>query len=226
MPSSSASWDAIDPVQALHLADARQQVHHAAQLVTALGISFLPAASDDAHTNLGWVPPIGALKSRGVPAPGGEVHLALRVADLTLLVRADGRTLAEVPLHNMTIAAAQVAVANHVTALGVNGGRYTLRRHFEIPTHAVAEGAAFDASDRPAFHALAASLANANGVLGALASKRAGSEVRLWPHHADLATLFTVSPGRTTGAGLALGDGYYSEPYFYVNAYPATDLTG
>lgn len=223
MSLSPASWDAIDPVQTLHLVDARHQVHHALQFVSALAISFLPSAPDDSHTNLGWAAQIGSLKSRGVPAPGGEVHLALRVADLTVLVRADGRTLAEVPLHNTTSAAARSTVVDHLTALGLNGGRYTLRRHFEIPSHAVAEGAAFDASDRPAFHTIAASLANAQAVLETLARGRGGSEVRLWPHHADLATLFTVAPGRTTGAGLALGDGYYPEPYFYVNAYPTPE---
>ena len=223
MSSSPASWDAIDPVQTLHLVDARHQVHHALQFVSALAISFLPPAADDSHTNLGWAPQIGSLKSRGVPAPGGEVHLALRVVDLTVLIRADGRTLVEVPLYNTTIAAARVSVASHLTALGLNGGRYTLERHFEIPGHAVAEGAVFDASDRPAFHTIAASLANAHAVLGTLARERDGSELRLWPHHADLATLFTVAPGRTTGAGLALGDGYYPEPYFYVNAYPTPD---
>jgi hypothetical protein len=223
MSSLPTSWDAIDPAQALHLVDARHQVHHALQFVSAFAISFLPPSSDDAHTNLRWVPQNGSLKSRGVPAPGGEVHLELRVADLTVLVLVDGRTLADVPLHNTTIANARAEVAAHLTALGLSGEQYTLQRHFEIPAHAVAEGAPFDASDRPAFHTLSASLTNAHSVIGALARERGGSELRLWPHHADLATLFTVSPGRTTGAGLALGDHYYPEPYFYVNAYPTPD---
>ena len=35
-----------------------------------------------------------------------------------------------------------------------------------------------------------------------------------------IATLITLGGGRTCGAGLAPGDQYYDEPYFYVNAYP------
>jgi hypothetical protein len=223
MSSTPVSWNAIDPVQAAHLVEARQQVHHALQFVSAFGISFLPPAPDDSHTNLGWSAESGSLESRGVPAAGGELHLALRVIDLTLLLRSVGRTVAEVPLHDTTIADTMAQLSSQLTALGWNGGQYTLRRHFEIPAHAVAEGAPFDAGDRSALHTISTCLANAHEMLGALARERSGSELRLWPHHADLATLFTVAPGRTTGAGLALGDQYFPEPYFYVNAYPTPD---
>ncbi len=223
MTHPAPRWTFIDPVQAQHLADARHQVHHALQFVSALGISFLPAAADDGHTNLGWEASLDALVSRHVPGPQGETTVALRVADLALLVRVNHTPRAVVPLHGQTLEHARAALATHLAVAGLDGARYHLRRHFDIPPHEVAGGAPFDASDRPAFHALGQSLANAHAVLEPLAKARGGSEVRLWPHHADLATLFTLAPGRTTGAGLALGDGYYQSPYFYVNAYPTPD---
>jgi hypothetical protein len=78
----------------------------------------------------------------------------------------------------------------------------------------------FDVTHRPAFEALGLALSNANTLLQDVARARGGDAVRFWPHHADIATLITLAPGRTTGAGLALGDSYYAEPYLYVNAYP------
>jgi hypothetical protein len=45
----------LHPELARNLGDARLQLHHAAQLVAAMGISYLPHADDDSHTNLGWI---------------------------------------------------------------------------------------------------------------------------------------------------------------------------
>ena len=59
-----------------------------------------------------------------------------------------------------------------------------------------------------------------------MAEERAdGSPVRCWPHHFDIATLLTIAPGQTIGVGLEPGDGYYDEPYWYVNQYPAPSAT-
>jgi hypothetical protein len=52
----------------------------------------------------------------------------------------------------------------------------------------------------------------------------AASDVRCWPHHFDLATLVSFPAlDAKVGVGLAPGDEYYDEPYFYVSVYPQPD---
>jgi len=222
--SQSVSWQTAQPTMATGLEDARLQVHHAAQLASAFGISYLPPASDDSHTNLAWNPVHAALISRDVPSAGGAVTVGLRVRDLTLFVSLAGHHVAEIALHARTLGVAADLLRNALGAAGLASGRYTLERHFTLPTHPVAGGLPFNAGDAAAFNELSTWFANAALELTALASRETeASEVRVWPHHFDMATLITLPGGRSVGAGMEPGDAYYAEPYFYVNAYPAPD---
>ncbi len=211
------AWIAVDPSLARALTDARAQLHHCAQFVSGFGISYLPHARDDSHTSMAWDARRGAL----VSAPFRGVSVGLRLADLTLLVMRDGFPDVVLPAHRASIVVLADRLRAALTAAGLDAARYTLARHFEIPTHPVAGGAAFNTDDRTAFAALAAWYRDAAQLLDEVRAERNGSPVRCWPHHFDLATLVTVAEGRTTGAGLSPGDTYYEEPYFYVNAYPA-----
>jgi hypothetical protein len=216
------SWRALRPDRAQSLTDARLQLHHALQFGTALGISYVEARPDDSHTNHGWDHDLNALVSRAARGSHGDVAIATRPADLTTLVLVDGAAAHAIPLHGLTIATATERITAALAAEGLDPARYTLRRHFEIPSHAIDSGGTFDTSDSLALSELGTWYSNAAHILGDLVADTPGAaELRTWPHHFDIATLVTVRPGRTTGAGLVPGDNYYDEPYFYVNAYPA-----
>ena len=202
------------------LSDARQQTHHAAQLATAVGISFLPHQADDSHTNLEWLPALGALSSRVVPSRA-PFRVAIRVAELELCVLDDhDGVVASLPLHERTVADAAAWLRDRVVDRGAPAAKFTLAKHYEIPHHAVDDGRPFDTADRSAFEQLAAWFEVASRALEWARAANSSSEVRCWPHHFDIATLIEVSPERTVGVGLEPGDAYYNEPYFYVNAYP------
>ncbi len=221
MNSRSGRWQHTTPARAAALGDARRQAHHAAQFATALGISYLRPEADDSHTNLGWNDVLGALESRAVTARSGAVAVGLRIADLTLLVLRDGAAVATIPLNGKTIVGASDALITALAAEGLEAGRFTLARHYEIPAHAVASGASFTTADADALAELARWFGNASLELERVARTVAGaSEVRLWPHHFDIATLVTIGRDASTGAGMVGGDHYYDEPYFYVNAHP------
>jgi hypothetical protein len=209
-------WRSVDPTAARSLSSARGQLHHCAQFVSGFGISYLPRASDDSHTSMRW----DAVRRALVSQRFQDVAVALRVHDLTLLVLRDGHADVELPAHGISIAALEGRLRSALAGAELDAARYTLTRLFEIPAHPVAAGSAFDASDPLPFGALATWYANASLVLEEIRAERRGSPVSCWPHHFDIATLITVAPGRTTGAGLSPGDGYYDEPYFYANAYP------
>lgn len=213
-------WQATDPVRARSLSDARLQLHYAVQFAAGLGISYLEHEPDDGHTNLGWNAELGALVSRSVPG-SGAVAIGIRLRDLMVLVMRDGAATDRLPLGGITLSEAHERLGGALGRAGLDRGRYTLERHYELPAHPVATGGAFGTDDVAAFDQLARWFANAAIALGRVAGEvRGASEVRVWPHHFDIATLVSYGGGASTGAGLEPGDGYYDEPYFYVNARP------
>lgn len=230
----SPSWVPVDPSRGPGLAYASRQFHHAAQLATALGISYLPAAADDSHTNLGWDADLEGLASRAVtggePAGEGEsgaasrhrprIRVAVRPADLTLLIL-DGDTVQRrIGLHGLSADEGAAQVREALGAAGLDAARYTLRRHYEIPPLPGGPRASFNASDRSALAEVGRWYANAALALGDFRARYGGAEVRCWPHHFDIATLVSLGGERSSGAGLSPGDASYAEPYFYVNAWP------
>ena len=216
----SAKWAAIDPAVIGAVADARVQVHHAAQFPSAFGISFLAHARDDSHTNLAWDAANGALASGRIP--GSDIAVALQVAELAVLVLVGAKLHATIPLAGRTTDEVATPLRSAISAAGADGTRFTLRRHFEIPDHPVAHGARFNAT--PAHCAqLAHVFADGDLLLGDIArTPRGGSAVRCWPHHFDIATLLNFPGGRSNSIGLSAGDHFYEAPYAYVNVHPAT----
>jgi hypothetical protein len=221
--SNTAVWNPLTPALSREISDARLQLHYAAQFATALGISYLTPTPDDSHTNLGWDARLEALHSREARALSHAVRVAVRPRDMTLLVLLDGSIGQRIPLHGSTIGQVEAGLRAALAAAGLDGRRLTLRRHYDLPPHPVAGGNPFDTSRAEDFAELGSSFANAARMLGELRTRISSSEVRCWPHHFDIATLATIAPGRSSGAGMLPGDESTPEPYYYVNAYPAPD---
>ena len=63
-------------------------------------------------------------------------------------------------------------------------------------------------------------------LLASAVEKSDGGEVRLWPHHFDIAALVELEPeaepetARSINVGLSPGDASYAEPYWYVTPWP------
>ena len=220
-PGGRPEWRPLDPRRATDLADARLQFHHAAQLAASFGISYLPARPDDSHTNLEWIDAIGALASNRAGTPARR--LAVRPHQLAVLVLdARASVLGTYPLDGRTIDDASTWIRAQLAEHGFDAARYTLERHYEIPSHPVDAGASFDGARTALFEELAHWYADAATVLEQFASVTPNSSpVRCWPHHFDIATLIDAAPGKTVGAGMEPGDEYWQEPYFYVNMHPS-----
>ena len=221
--SPTTTWTALGPDLATGLGDARLQLHYAAQFATAMGISYLKPRPDDSHTNLGWNTKLEALASREVRALSHSVRVAIRPRDLTLLVLVDSAIGQRIPLNGSTISQVEHTLRSALAATGLDSRRLTLHRHYELPLHAIAGGHPFDTSRLDDFTELAHWYGNGALVLGALRARLGGSEVRCWPHHFDIATLTTLGPGRSSGAGMLPGDEMFPEPYFYVNVHPVPE---
>jgi hypothetical protein len=224
------AWQELGAVAPKELAGARVQAHWAAQVISAAGETFVAHEEDTSHTAMEWDAGLEALAGRALPGPE-RLRVALRVRELELLlVDASARPLASQPLAGRTLAEAHAWASGAVRA-ATRGrlGRALVHPGYELPPHALSSRGRFEV-DAAALAELARWYANADGELRELAARTPGAgPVRCWPHHFDLATLVAVETGpdgsatKAIGVGLAPGDEFVAEPYWYVNHAPEAE---
>ncbi len=210
--------------------DTRDALHHAVQVPSAWAASRSSEGDVHDRASLAWDPDLGAWVGRTVE--GLRAGLSPTLAQW-FLARGE-ELLATRALRGATIdeglawlrEAGRTAGLPDVALAPVG---------YPLPGHPVAQsaGGRLPALSEPALAEVARWFAVAHAALTDLAAAepRAG-EVRVWPHHFDIATLIPLDDdpsgehGRAIGAGLSPGDAHSgsdagdSEPYFYVNPYP------
>lgn len=212
--SPVVQWEQTGSVDPRALADARVQLHWAAQSAAGAGRTLVAPRADDSHTSFAWMPVLDALMQE----PVRGIACGLRPRDLTLL--AIGSVAAKLSLRGRRLDDAFAFLESQL-------GETLARPKVELPDHAVARGATFDANEEHLaelaryYHDAAVVLADVMR-----SDSRAGA-VRCWPHHFDIATLITIDghgeDARTIGVGFSPGDQGSPEPYYYVTPWPPPD---
>ena len=203
------------------LVEARETLHHAAQLLALVGASFIEPRGDDSHTSMSWLDPLRALVTEPVPARE-PFRIGLCLARLTLVDFEDGSAeeKASFPLTRRRRADALDWLRERVEAAGLEPARLHSALHFSIAKHPTDTDGTFELTDDGSFDELARRYAQANQLLGEWRLMIAGAgPVRCWPHHFDIATLVRLPAGgrfETIGVGLSPGDASFAEPYYYV----------
>jgi len=223
-------WRLFHAISLDMLPNARLQLHHAAQVIAAMGKYFLPERADDSHTSLTWLPTQQTLAGEPL-GKHGSIRGALRPSDFSLLLLSgDGGIADQLKLDGKTLPDALAWAKNQLRAQGIDSDSLSLKMHYEIPHHAVKDGRAFRLQPAQAFAELGKYFGNAHLLLSRLQNSYANvSVIRCWPHHFDIATLITVvenddpENAKSIGVGLSPGDGGYSIPYFYVTPWPYPD---
>lgn len=172
---------------------ALSNAHFAAQVVSAAGTTLLPADPSFQHTNLGWTDEAGGALA-GRPVDG--LRAALRVRDITWLVLDDaGGIRAQLAAAGRTVAGGMSWLRDILNEHGLPGGRLHTST-YEMPDHPLGRGAPLSAEDVDGLASLADGFAAAHAQVGAAVAGHAGaSEVRVWPHHFDLASLISLESG-------------------------------
>src|SRR5689334_12576893 len=160
--------DACRRGRGMRMWDARVQLHWAAQIPTGVGRTLVAQRADDSNTAFRWSAERDAL----VQEPVGGIEAGLGLRAVALLANDDelprgGRTLDE-----------------GFAFLESRFGAKLNRPNVDLPDHAVAHGARFDADGSDL-----ATLAGYYAHAGTLLETVKDSPVRCWPHHFDIATL-------------------------------------
>jgi hypothetical protein len=222
-----SDWETLGAVEPRNLAEARRQIHWAAQAVAAVGKQLLPHQHDYGEQSFTWLAGPRVLAQGLVDGPR-PFRAAVRLADPTLLLLGEtGEPLARMPIEGRTLEEAYEWVRREAEALLGRPLEKPLERPEGIPDHPVATGAPFHLAGSPAPAELERYYSDADRLLSGLHDRNPGaSPVRCWPHHFDLATLILLDPGadpetaRSIGVGFSPGDDGRPEPYFYVLPWP------
>jgi len=226
------TWQRVGEPEPRALEHARIELHWAAQVPAALGSTLLEARPDASHQSLTWLEDPGVLATAPTAGPT-PVRGALRPDDLALLLLdGDGATLDSKPLAGATLGAALDWLRRAVERAVGSPVDELVRPDHELPHHPIADGEPFPGDDPAARAELARWFANAHGSLESLRAVRAAfAPVRCWPHHFDVASLWTLDRNadperaRSIGCGMTPGDASYPEPYFYVLPWPRPEAS-
>jgi hypothetical protein len=229
--NAASIWRPLRGTDPRRLSEGRLQTHYAVQWLARVARAYVTPLPDDAHTNLGWNDACDGFVTHPFQ---GRTQLCLNVADLTLALL-DGHDEQQFPLDRRTNMQVRQWLGERLGAVGLVVDALDAPSPYEMPAHALAEGACYDAAGlSDALAELATWFANAESLLVPIQrqmkeSRLDASDVRCWPHHFDLAALisFPARDGQTgyVGVGLSPGDSYYDEPYFYISVYPRPDTT-
>lgn len=228
---TKAVWRTVGAVDPLELVEARNQAHHALQLPAMAAIAFVPFREDYSHINFGWVDQLSAFVSHTIPTTQGTVQFGIRLADLTLLILVNGVIQSTYPMHGKTNQEARTWLLAEAETLGLPADKFADHSPSDIPDHPVATGAAYDVeSYAQAMAEFCNYYGNANLLLTTMQETYRDvhpgpNEVRMWPHHFDIAVLVTLEEGdpetaKAFGFGFEPGDISCEQPYFYTYPWP------
>ena len=191
------------------------QTHFAAQYLATASKSFLPAKSDDSHTNLGFDVDMLSLTTHPLSENGS--FLAFNYKNFCLeWSTAKGKTV--LPLdqmrHNDVLQWLEEQAKKDL------GKAYIYDLHYELP-YTIDDNYKFKLKDPKDLERLSDLRVLAQLGLEAVAEEyQLGTDIRIWPHHFDTGG-FAALPDTnlSLGFGLAIPDSLCNSHYFYLSAY-------
>ncbi|MCR9244680.1 MAG: hypothetical protein NXI31_06580 [bacterium] len=216
-------WQQIGSVSKAALSSARLQLHFGAYVLGSTAHAVSPHRADDSHTNLGFVPELGALRTRDL-GDGFELHLD--VVRFALVLRAGDDVAGALALDGQTLDDALAWVGERLAARSGSSDAVTItrREYPDFPASPILAGGSFEQPGRAELEELRTWFGCAAALLEELqASATRMTDVRVWPHHFDLGALIPISDSGdvTIGLGFSPGDDHFDQPYFYCSPYPA-----
>ncbi len=224
------NWHELVVPDIRSLEPVRDQLHNAVQFIAAAGKYIIESRPDDSHTSMSWDSDLSLFLSEPITS-GSGFYIALSPASFELSILDKQKNIIEsCSLDQKNREFILMWMKSSLGKLGINIDNLSLKLHYDIPDHPLAHGANFEKGAAKNFTIFSDLYANAAAALRAVRkSIPASSAVRCWPHHFDIATLITLDPekdsgsARSIGIGMSPGDSSITQPYFYINPWPAPD---
>ncbi len=229
---TSFDWRPVGNVNPRELGKARHLAHNGAQWLARIARSYIEPVADEAHTCLSWVDDGNALVTQAI-APG--LVLELRLPELVLQFKEEGERVShEFEMHERTPAKVEAWLLVELLHRGVDRERLSTDLPYKIPGLITGDAVSYSAApSSDELRELSHWYANAASVLALVRDKHTPpeaepSKIRCWPHQFNMDVVMHRNGGKhnhSIRVGLAPGDGYYGEPYFYVTPplNPATE---
>ncbi len=220
------SWKDLKAMDWEELSEARLQVHQAVQLIASAAISFLEKKEDDSHTNMTWLNDQKMLAGH-LFGEEKRFRLALSIADFRYVLLDEQDTeIVDFPLNMRTVDDAVDWLMAQLRNNGFDPSAFHTRRHYKIPVNKPGMGGIYQYFAAEPFRQISHHFDCAHDVLEELRAEKVPDAVlACWPHHFDLAFLYSVQSAKSgqaksVGLGFLPGDDYYSKPYYYVSPWP------
>lgn len=218
---------AVPPTQ---LVQARTLSHSAVQWASRAARANIEPLADDSHSNLGWDDATDGLVSHFLEVDQQRYQLGFSFSLGSLLWLIGGEVTATLKLETSDEASAGAWCDARLSEAGL---RTTDHADMPYEVRPVDYSGLAGSRSAGALETLGAWYSQAQIALQYLVVAFAEIAVsapfiRCWPHHFDLATLFTLDEGdpeiaRSIGVGLSPGDESYAEPYFYCTPWPVPE---
>jgi hypothetical protein len=229
--TGQVDWRPLKGVDLRLLVAARLQAHYAVQWLARIARAYIAPQPDDEHTNLLWEQARDAFVTQPLKT---HITFGIGFPDLRLTLHEIAQPSEMICLAGRSDAEVRQWLGKNLTVRGFDARLLDSPSPYQLPAHAIANGAKYDAG-RSQAHArveLAAWFSNADLLLSGLQRQMrerglAASSVRCWPHHFDIATSIKLPTHDADtgylGIGLSPGDQYYEGPYFYISVHPEPD---
>ncbi len=195
------------------------EVHKIIQYLAATANSFLPKKKDDSHTNLKSLTGCGCLTTRPLNT-NGDV-LAFSYSSFSIEWWIGGFDKIKFPLEGKT----HKEVLDWIEKQAIENGisfPFTYEMHYTLPYEPITDEYIFHLENMPRLGEIMHYRIMAHLALeDALQEFTPHSEIRVWPHHFDIASLYTFNKrrGHVIGLGMSIPDEVSSNFYLYVKGY-------
>jgi len=215
------NWIKLDKINSGDIAPTREALHRAMQLVSAAPRSFLPPLEHDETASLHWNEKKRRLESQYF-GPKLNVQSSIDFASFKIMLLVEEIVFDEISLHKKSFDQVKEWFRNTLYKIKLDPNQYVVDLPYTLPAFHSGLEAPFDYYDKNAFHSFSILYHNTNLMLNQISEDKIGKKlkVKVWPHHFDMAILHYLNAEDSVGLGLAPGDDYYAQPYFYVTPYP------
>jgi hypothetical protein len=194
-----------------------EQLHVAAQYLSAAGISFLEKKEDDSHTNLGWNSAKSSMETH-VFGNGNQLAINLTTGYLEWLT--NGLETESIDLQKNTHVSI-LAWIREMAAKNEIKQAYNYQFHYELPYPVITDNDKLSFKVQALNELIALLDIGQNTFEAFLSENDLASPIRIWSHHFDLGIYTGLNSENSLfmGAGLAIPDSLVDDFYYYAAAY-------